>query len=81
MNNNKKIQEVIDSRLASLRFDNKFTGKTVRKVVEPATTKKPFAVAIAACLCIVLTIPVLAATIPSCNSFLALVSPQIAQKL
>jgi hypothetical protein len=81
MNNNKKIQEVIDSRLASLRFDDKFAGKTVSKVVEPATTKKPFAVAIAACLCIVLTIPVLAATIPSFNSFLALVSPQIAQKL
>ena len=81
MNNQKTIREVIDSRLASLTLGDEFSRPTINTAVKPGLIRRPLGIAAAVCLCIALALPVMAATIPSFNRLVSLVSPQIAQKL
>jgi hypothetical protein len=81
MNNRKTIREVIDSRLASLTLGDEFSRPTINTAVKPGLMRRPLGIAAAVCLCIALALPVMAATIPSFNRLVSLVSPQIAQKL
>ncbi len=81
MNNQRTIREVIDSRLASLTLGDEYALPTINTTVKPGLMRRPLVIAAAVCLCIALAIPVMAATIPSFNHLVSLVSPQIAQKL
>jgi len=81
MNNHKRIQEAIDSRLASLSLDEGFINKKAHRAERQRAVRRPLAIAAVICLCLALAIPVMAATIPSFNRLLSVVSPQIAQWL
>jgi len=81
MNNIKNIQHIIDSRLSNLKLDDEFASKMLSKANRPRRVKTPLAIAAAVCLCIMLSIPIMAATIPSFNTLLSLVSTGIAQIL
>ena len=81
MNNHKRIQEAIDSRLASLSLDEGFVNKKAHRAEPQRALRRPLAAAAVICLCLALAIPVMAATIPSFNRLLSVVSPQIAQWL
>ena len=79
---NRTIKNAIDTRLANIKISDELESKIInnsckkRKIV-----KRPFAVVAAVLLCVMLIVPVMAATIPSIDKLLNLVSPQIGQLL
>ena len=79
---NRTIKNVVDTRLANIKISDALENKILnnshkrRKIV-----KRPFAVVAAVLLCVMLIVPVMAATTPSMNKLLNLVSPQIGQLL
>lgn len=81
MNNHKRIQEAIDSRLAGLSLDEGFINKKAHRAQTRHSARRPLATVAVICLCLALALPVMAATIPAFNHLLSVVSPEIAQKL
>jgi len=81
MNNHKRIQEAIDSRLSSLKLDEGFINKKAHRSEPQRAARRPLAVAAVICLCLALAIPVTASTMPNFNRLLAVVSPALAQWL
>ncbi|MCB2311326.1 DUF4179 domain-containing protein [Clostridium tagluense] len=79
---NKSIKDTIDKRLANIKISDELEDKILnnsyktRKIV-----KKPLAMTAAAVLCIMISVTVMAATIPSFNNLLSLVSQKVEQYL
>ena len=81
-NSDKTIKNIIDSRLSNITIDEEFASKfNSEPSVNRKVHKRSLAIAIAVCLCIAISIPVAAATIPSFNRILSLISPEIGQVL
>lgn len=78
---NKTVKNAIDTRLANIKMSDELESKILnnsyktRKIV-----KRSFTIATAV-LCVMLSVSVMAATIPNFNKLLYIVSPQIAQFL
>ncbi|HYE11408.1 MAG TPA: DUF4179 domain-containing protein, partial [Patescibacteria group bacterium] len=81
MNNDKNIKNIIDSRLSKLTVNQELENKILNNHNTKKIKKRSLIIAAAICLCIMLSVPVIAASIPTFNSFLYLVSPKIAQLL
>lgn len=78
---NRTIKNVIDTRLANIKISDELKGKILSNSYKKRkTVKRVFAIA-AAILCVMLSVSVMAATIPNFNKLLYTVSPQIAQFL
>jgi hypothetical protein len=81
-NRDRTIKNIIDSRLSHMTVSENLVNKVYSQSnISRKSYKKPLAIALAACLCIAVSIPVMAATIPSFNRLLSFVSPEISQKL
>jgi|GEM_PF-6984745 len=70
-----KMKKLIDKRLAGLRLN------VMSAVPRPMRIRRPLAAAAAVCLCILIAVPVMGATMPEVNNIIAQVSPDIAQRL
>lgn len=82
MNNNKNIKEIMDSRLSGITINRELEDKVLNKCYRTKRIKRrPLTVAAAICLCLILSVPIMAATIPSFNKLLYLVSSKTAQNL
>lgn len=81
MNRTNSIHHIIDSRLSGIKLYDGFAGQITSQAYQAKAVKRPLAVAAAFCLCLMLAVPIMAATIPSFNRLLSLVSPEIAQML
>jgi hypothetical protein len=81
-NNGKTIKNAIDSRLSHMTVSEDLVDKIYNKSnINRNPYKKPLAIMLTACLCIAISIPVMAATIPGFNKLLSFVSPEISQNL
>ncbi len=81
MNKRDSIKNIIDSRLSNLKLNDEFESKVLSKANKPKTIKKPLAIAVAVCLFIMLTIPVMATAIPSFTALVSLLSSEVALML
>ncbi|HWP97601.1 MAG TPA: DUF4179 domain-containing protein [Syntrophomonadaceae bacterium] len=75
------LQKLINARLSNLQLNNGFEYRVLDKVNHPQKTKRPLTIAAAICLGIMLSIPVMAATISSFTNLLSLVGSETAQIL
>lgn len=82
MNNNKNIKNIIDSRLSILIINQELEDKildTSHNIKKPK--RKFLAIAASICLFVIVSVPIMAATIPTFNNLLYLISPETAQFL
>jgi hypothetical protein len=80
MTKTKSVRHIIDTRLAGLQLNDDLASRVVSSG-QPRGTKKPLVVAAALGLCLILAVPVMAATLPGFNRLLSLLSPEMAQIL
>jgi hypothetical protein len=69
------MKKRIDNRLSALHFDDTLQIRKAKRKI------RPLAVAAAVFLCLLITVPVLGATIPKVNNIIGQVSPDMAQWL
>lgn len=75
------IKNAIDARLAPLKLSDDFAVKMQKQANNTGRMKKPLTVAALICLCMLISVPVMAATIPGFNALLSRITPEIAQML
>lgn len=82
MNNNKNIKNVIDARLSKLSINQELENKILNSSCNTTKSKRrSLAIAASICLFFMVSVPIMAATIPSFNHLLYLISPATAQFL
>ncbi|GAA0182845.1 hypothetical protein SH2C18_51420 [Clostridium sediminicola] len=82
MNNDKNIKEIIDSRLLEITINEELENKILNiSSKTKKVRKRSLTIAAAVCLCIILSVPIMAATLPAFNKLLNLVSSKTAQNL
>lgn len=79
---NKTIKKTIDTNLTNIKISYELKNKIIdssekKRIIR----KKPFTIGIVASLCVLLSVTVMAATIPNFDKLISIVSPQIAQNL
>ncbi|HEY5561413.1 MAG TPA: DUF4179 domain-containing protein [Clostridiaceae bacterium] len=79
---NRTIKNAIDTRLANIKISNELESKIIDSSKKTRIIRKrPFAIGIAAFICVILSVSVMAVTITNFDKLLSIVSPHIAQNL
>jgi hypothetical protein len=82
MNNDKKIKNIIDSRLSEITVNDELKYKILNKTLSTKkSNRRPLAAAAVICLCVMFSVPIMAYNIPKFNRLLSIVSDQTAQLL